>query len=924
MVIPILLAVDFGGVYHWSQYAAAIGIVVAVVFALPGLSDNTCSSGIRQHAILLPLGLLASWAWLQSCSLPEGFVGWLSPGVDAAYTQWLTGLEAAPAENSAAASGSRALSISPADTAHVAMILTLMLPLCWGASIVFHARSRLQMLLSAIAIAGASVAVLGFYRKLDPTADLWIFQPKASSFGGFVNRNNAALMMNLGLAASLGLLSWRMMALHHIELDDPDFEFNDLFALVSDRDSLVGLLSGTACIAGVLVNGSRGGLVAALFGIVLAFGYVRPQRGLISLPILIVVLAISVVILITPMNLNLETIQRWELFSPDADTLQSDGRLLHWQDGWQAAIAYLPGGSGVSTYAYAYLPYQDVSPGSWFEHADNFWLEMLVETGIVGVIVAVWLSVLLFIAMNHLSYSVDPLDQGLRVAGWYAIGAIFVSQIFDNGMILPANFIAAALLCTAIVSRNIANGGASVRPAEHQPHVMYDAESPYVDEYGEDADNDEDLTDQSSSDAQSAGGKIRFATRQKMAFARSGSWANRLGPIGIAITAVVAGVCLLPGLKQDAISNSMLARLDDEYANWQLNPKSLEKMEAVVKRRIELDDSPQLMMQLATIQRDRARLAETREWSPKSAEETLAIFRQTDLFKRDLPYPPRVATQQSETLESLAHYRDAWQTSLKTLATCPLAQEPRGSLIRLYPIIASPEVIATSELSQIDQIATTAADQLYIFYRGDATRLFALGEVSLDRGDIEASRKAFFAAIELEPNMTSAVMEHVRRTPELKVALTIPNESRAMQIAVADYLRWDSPDPAFLQRATETIRCGEGDSMAQRANCHALVGRVYFQLENVEKGKDYFERAIRLAPDQANHRVELIEFLLKNDLLADARGHARQGRQSLPDDPRFQRYIDQISASERDQLIQPNARPAVDQKKLEAILKTPD
>jgi tetratricopeptide (TPR) repeat protein len=257
------------------------------------------------------------------------------------------------------------------------------------------------------------------------------------------------------------------------------------------------------------------------------------------------------------------------------------------------------------------------------------------------------------------------------------------------------------------------------------------------------------------------------------------------------------------------------------------------------------------------------------------------------------------------------------------LATCPLAQEPRGSLIRLFPIIASPEVITASESIKIDQIATVAADQLFVFYKGNATRLFALGETSLARGDIEASRKAFFAAIELNPNMTSAVMTHVRRVSDLGVAETIPNESRAMQIAVADYLRWDTPDPAFLKRATETIRCGEGDSMVQRAHCHALVGSIYFQLNNVEKGKDYFERAIRLAPDLASHRVELIEFLLKNDLIADARGHARQGRQSLPDDPRFQRFIDQISASESEQLIQPNSRPAVDSKKIEAILATP-
>lgn len=867
MLIPIALAVDFGGIYHWSQYIAAIGICLAMVLALPGLTDSTASSGLRQHALLLPLGGLVLWAWIQSSALPSGLVAWLSPGSHAAYTQWLNGYNG---ESTAGDSGLISISVSPYDTAHVATVLALLMSLCWTASIVFHARSRLKMLLSAIAIAGASVAILGLYRKLHPTADLWIFQAKPNAFGGFVNRNNAALMLNLGLAASLGLLSWRMMALHQIEVDAPEFEFNDLFALISDRESLVGLLSGTTCIAGLLVNGSRGGLVAAMFGLILAFGYARPRRGLISLPVLAVVMAISVAILITPMNLNLETLERWEVFSREADTLQNDGRVLHWQDSWRAAVAYLPGGAGLSTYAYAYLPHQDVSPGSWFEHADNLWLEMLVETGLIGLAVCAWLLAILLIALNRLSVSVDPLDQGLRVAGWYAIAAIMVSQIFDYGLALPANLIAAMLLGAAIVSRDIANGGSVSVLSAFLP-------------------------------------------------AHSQMW-NRAATGTLAVGMIAIAILALPRLREDAINDSLLSRLNKEYANWNSNPEALAKMENALRERRSANASPLLLTRMSTVQRDRAHLAELREWRPQSPDETREIYRQTDLSSRQLTYPPTPSRLRRESLPSWEHYTAAWETSLDTLRICPLAQEPRGSLLRLYPIISSEVEGAPESSGQPDAVAHAASEQLLVFYNGNPTRQLALGKAALVRGDLESASQGLRSALEADATLTPAVMKLLQETPAINVADVIPNRSDVMQLAVPEYLKWKQLDLQFLRRAIQTIDCGEDTSMLIRGQCEALLGRVHFLLDDVAEGQKHYLQAIRLAPNQASHRVEYIERLVQQNLTNEALNQARLGRQSIPKDPRFQDFVDQIAASERTEVPAGDEASEIDRSQLDALL----
>ncbi len=928
---PLLLAIDFGGVYHWSQYIAAVAILAAAAFALPGLTDSNASSSVKQQTLLIPLGILAGWAWLQATPLPAGWVQWISPGAYAAYAEWLNGL--IPGD---AASRDYSISVSPLDTSHTASLLAMLLPLSLASSIAFHARGRLQMLLSAIAIAGASVAILGFYRKLDPTADLWIFRPKSNSFAGFVNRNNAALMLNFGLAASLGLMSWRMMALHHIELDDPDFEFNDLFALISDRESFTGLIAGATCIAGLLINGSRGGLVAAMFGLVLAFGYVRPKRGLLSLPILVLVLAVSVAILITPMQLNLESLSRLELLSTEADTLQSDGRLSHWQDGWDAALAYFPGGSGVASYGYAYLPYINMSQSPWFEHADNLWLEMLVETGLVGILVMVLIITLAIIALNRLALSVDPLDQGIRVACWYSLGAVFTSQFFDFGLALPANLFVGVMLLSALISRDIANGGVAAKLALQAHHDVsyghHETESEYWDD---DEFPDDNATNPAPEDTPAPQNTTRpldaknETTGRKIALrSDSNRWISHtlISCTTVAVITIVIGATAIPTLREDAFSDSMLYRLKDEYGKWRLNPDSLTQMEDALTERINTRPMPPLYSRLETVQQDRGRLIETTEWKPNTPEEFVSIYKRTHPETRKLPYPPNNNRNQRVQLDSYPHYADAWKTSIAALAKCPLAQQPRTDLLQLAPLMSQAAASQATQTNNaptetaIQETATTAIQQLLLFYSGAPRRLLTLANEALNRRDWTTAEEGFRMAVSRQPNLARNVMQQYKTHPEIDLNNAIPDSPSALKIAAEIYIKSPNPDPKFLRRALDQIRCETNESLKQRASCEALSGRILFHFESPDEATEHFVQAIQYAPDVPNYRIELIESLLKFDRPADAKSQARLGRNSFPENTRFQKFIDDIAAKERQQLVQPDNGPTIDQDALEDLL----
>ena len=108
----------------------------------------------------------------------------------------------------------------------------------------------------------------------------------------------------------------------------------------------------------------------------------RMKATAIGLAVIGLILAIAIVLI--PSSESSGSYARLREGFQEPGWISSDGRMLHWPDGLIASTAYLPLGSGLASYSYAYLPFQSDNPSEWFHHADNLWLEMLVEQGIVG------------------------------------------------------------------------------------------------------------------------------------------------------------------------------------------------------------------------------------------------------------------------------------------------------------------------------------------------------------------------------------------------------------------------------------------------------------------------------------------------------------------------------------------------------------
>ena len=231
LVLPALVAVDRGGILHWTQYAIGLVVLPVAVLSVLAIANPHDRVPLRGLAILVPLAGIAGFAWFQTLPLPDSLAQLLAGGTLRVINDWLT-----PIAGAASAAAVPSISISPVDTGHAAAFLTLLLPVGLAASLMMRTRGRLAAMLLGLALVGASVAALGIYRQSAPDGWVYLFDAYGP-FAGFVNRNNAALALNLGLAASLGVLAWRMVAVHDVELDDPQNDWSDVLGLIYDPRS---------------------------------------------------------------------------------------------------------------------------------------------------------------------------------------------------------------------------------------------------------------------------------------------------------------------------------------------------------------------------------------------------------------------------------------------------------------------------------------------------------------------------------------------------------------------------------------------------------------------------------------------------------------------------------------------------------------
>jgi len=868
---PLLMAADSGGVLPWTQWAATVYCLAALALAAPTCLSSASSGNWQQHTIALLLLAVAAYGFLQSAPLPTAAIAALAPGSQEAYSLWLSPLSGIPEDAELLRNTPPRLSVDTTLTRSAAWLSALVAGYAVLASHLFVDRSRLRWLLIALAITGALHAGLGLYQLATrPEATVWGLQSQygGKPFGAFINRSNAAVMLNLGLAASLGVIAWRLAALTGVPLTAERFPFNELLDVAFDRLSIIAFTTASFALVGLLCCGSRSGLIGTIGGLMLALGMVQSVtklRGFLATAI-----GLGLIVAILLINLDLSVLSADRVSRTAEEVIETtefkEARFAHWRDGFAAALHQPITGWGWGAYRYAYLPFQKTSSGAWFVNADNLWLELFVETGLVGLMLLGIGIFTILRSLSRLSQSADPLDHGLVTAGWFAVGTLMISQLFDFGLRIPANSIMAAVLLSAVTARHYSSAlhHEGIRPSAAQHRVQ--------------------LERVAASTVGSGRHGWRFVSPMLLlaclltliAAAAAFSWQAR-GDKAIRASRILtfktpADLDAAEGIAEslatylaarpfDATALRTLAHLEMELARI----KSIENTSDPTQLRL-VSQSPQLF--------SRSNLR--KRWYHQVGQSTSAADSAQEPSQLEVGQP---------WLDPGPLGRQARTHAVKSILASPLS--PEAKLTAVAFDFSGGEAAQSAELLQ--QVATLR--------KQNPDTLLYVGDLAAEAGDWDLVARTWQRVLHLNPRATAKILRRLPPDSPLQPNDVVPASVAALRAAAAIELRKTTPDGVLLLRALQTLQTVQQEQVAARLHDLQLISNILHKLNRFDEQSATLQHALRVNPRDADLRFEYASALLRAGKPNEAREEARTGRQLAPEDARFDRLIQSIAGA---------------------------
>ena len=458
----------FGGVQARAQLWLFVGILISVACWFVG---RCAIRGVHEPLPLaiIPLLLAAGLALFQLIPLDPGIVAFLSPAAAELRGELLPteadpesslsqGLELAPVPPR------QPLSLYPASTRRDLALLVFAIAVFTVGATAFAAPRMAPWLCGLTAVNGAALAFFGLVQKLTWNGSLyWAVGVSAGGrpFGPFVNRNNAGGYLNLCLAGAVGLMIYSAARRPSGRCDGPgragrndgrwvSRALGDVMNWIGELDTLtIAAAAAASCIlGGIVCTLSRGAGVAlvgaSMLTAFLVFYFRRPTVRTWAMGLA----ALAGLGLVSWVGMS-DAVQARFATLVDQQTI-SHTRIPHWRDGVKAAGDFWPLGSGLGTYRYVYRPYQERLSQLWYYHAENQYLEALVEGGILGLsLMLLMIGLVALAAWRLLRSGSDPRVFAFGVTAVFALSSQAIHAVFDFGLYIPANVLLFALLCGA-------------------------------------------------------------------------------------------------------------------------------------------------------------------------------------------------------------------------------------------------------------------------------------------------------------------------------------------------------------------------------------------------------------------------------------------------------------------------------------------
>lgn len=356
-----------------------------------------------------------------------------------------------------------AWSIEPLHTRGAAMSLFLCGLFVWLGRICFSDSNKQLWLFGTLTLTGILIACVGIEGVVSHNSINFLGLRTGSSFATFVSKNSAGGFYNICIAGCLGLLGWTLLNTRRLN-KDVRYRFPDT-SLVSKirgvaEDTLADIntaqISAMLCliviVIALLISQCRGAAVSALGAIFVAAFLANSKthsRGnwIIAFAVLTVFITSMLVF-----NLDEKAYGRLESLSEiDLENELSAGRAYIWSIAWKSMSFYGWLGSGLGTFHFAYMPFQQPSSQGWFYHAESVFAQCGVELGYLGLSV---LIIAIIVLVSGLQIAPAKENWGLafpsKLAGTYLVFSQTLHSFVDQAIVLPALFVPACILIGSV------------------------------------------------------------------------------------------------------------------------------------------------------------------------------------------------------------------------------------------------------------------------------------------------------------------------------------------------------------------------------------------------------------------------------------------------------------------------------------------
>ncbi len=846
----------YGGIHESTQVFVLLAMLCAGIGWL--LASFFPGSGSRPAVLplaMLPLVAGVLFGLFQLLPLPRSVAGLIAPQTADLREQLVSDdiyPETADADGVPTPTSIRhTISLRPAATRHDLLLLTLGLAGFYLASQLFHSPRAYLALCMAVAANGAIFTVFGLIQRLTWNGRVYWIGGRAGgmSFGAFVNRNNAGGYLNLCLAAAVALLVFAANA----KQADGESERNERSSRhptyqSSARERITRsfaemdawqLLAG--CLAAVLMGGilctlSRGAGIGMLFAsavtalVVMLTGQREKRLGGIW-----VALAAGLG-LVAWVGLHDALVARAGTLA-EGEQLVESGRVPNWTDALHSVPDFWRTGSGLGTYRDIYLLYQQRFDPTWYYHAENQYVQALVEGGLPALLLLLAEIGLVALAVRSLIRSPDPRDYAFAVGGVFVLASQMVCGFLDFGLNLPANLLLMAVLCGALAGR-----AASI------------AES---------------------------GTKSAWLAFPLPAMAR---------PVFGSL--LVLGL-LLAVWQIRSIAATELALLDAEYSTLPGDPTEQYLRDLVAKLESRLDgssDDPELHYQLGrarTYLHRVLKVEELRRTTPVSVSfnELWQRASTATLHARVQELARAGDAQQLESVrgEPLVkeHLLPAWRHLLLSRQACPILAKTHLRLAKLCFLQCPPECDA----AHVNRARLTAPSDLYT--------LIESGLLDLQAGRIDDACQSWRRCLELSDEDAEFIVDYAQPALALPVVVEkiLPaSPSLLLRLARDKFADDDESQRVLLDRAGQLA---EGADLPEDQR-HYFRAAVYAESGDHAAALGEYQQAVSLQPREINWRYEYGKLLFQEGQYDQAREQLRWCARNAPNSAEYRRLLEEI------------------------------